>query len=108
MVQYKVYHSKRFDGDLGKFDKDFHEQVDKIENQLMENPYLGDSLSLKWFREKRIREKRIYFLVYDDLKAVFMVAISGKKDQQRVINTIRLLLESFRKELDNLANEEFI
>ena len=42
-----------------------------------------------------------------------MVAISGKKEQQKTINTIRLFLEFFRGEIeklvreDNLQDEEF-
>jgi hypothetical protein len=52
---------------------------------------------------KKHMKYMIYFLVYEDLKSVFMVGISEKKDQQRVINTIRLLLNFFRHEMENLA-----
>ena len=51
-------------------------------------------------------------MIYEDLDAVYMVAISGKKDQQKTINTIKLFLEFFREEIetlvrkDNLQNEE--
>ena len=91
MKRYKVYHSSKFDEQLFKFDKDFQERVDKIEDQLVGNSYTGDSLNVKWFREKRIGKYRIYYLIYEDLNSVFMVAISEKKDQQKVINTIKLL-----------------
>ncbi len=106
MLTYKIYHSSRFDRELAKFDSDFQARVDKIEDQLIENPYTRDHLSIKWFREKRIGKYRIYYLIYDDIKAVFMVAISEKKDQQRVINTIRLLFEFFRKEIESLIDKE--
>ena len=56
--------------------------------QLKENPYVGNQLQHRHLREKRISEKRIYFLVYDDLQAVLVVAISGKKNQQATINHI--------------------
>ena len=105
MVKYAVYHSARFDKELKKFDKDFLAWLDKIENQLVENPYAGDPLDVEWFREKKYKKYRVYFLVNDDLTSVFMVGISEKKDQQRVINTIRLLLEFFRTELENLAKK---
>jgi len=106
MKRYKVYHSARFEEELVKFDQDFHDKLDKIEDQLVENPYVGDPLNVKWFREKRIGGFRVYYLIYDDLESVFMVGISGKKDQQKVINTIRLLFDYFREELENLADEE--
>lgn len=105
MVKYVVYHSARFDKELKKFDKDFLAWLNKIENQLAENPYAGDPLDVEWFRKKKYKKYRVYFLVNDDLTSVFMVGISDKKDQQKVINTIRLLLEFFRTELENLAKK---
>ncbi len=108
MKKYKVYHSERFDKELSKFDKSFQNRVDKIEDILVENPYTGSPLSVEWFREKRYGKYRIYYIIYDDLEAVFMVAISEKKDQQKVINTIRLLLDFFREEIKNLVNKKDI
>jgi len=105
MVKYIVYHSAKFDKELEKFDKDFLDWLNKIEGQLSENPYAGDPLDVEWLREKKYKKFRVYFIVNDDLTTVFMVGISEKKDQQRVINTIRLLLEFFRSELEGLAKK---
>lgn len=102
---YKIYHSKRFDDELEGFDKNFIYRVDKIEDELVENPHSGKPLGAKWFREKRYNKYRIYYLIYDDIKAVFMVAISEKKNQQKVINTIKLLLDFFREELQKLVDK---
>jgi len=102
---YKVYHSKKFDEELNKFDEEFKNFVDNIENQFVKNPYVGKPLGFKFFREKKYKKYRVYFLVYDDLKSVFMVGISNKKDQQKVINTIKFLLEFFRRELENLIKK---
>ena len=82
MIKYKIYHSARFDRELAKFDSFFQNQVDKIEDKLVENPYTGDPLGVKWFMEKKIKKYRIYYIIYDNLESVFMVAISEKKDQQ--------------------------
>lgn len=106
MKGYKVYHSHRFNKELLKFDKKFQNIIDKIEDQLVENPYSGKPLGVSWFREKRYEKYRIFYLVYEDVSAVFMVAISGKKDQQKVINTIWVLLDSFKEELMNLIDKE--
>jgi hypothetical protein len=35
-----------------------------------------------------------------------MVAISEKKNQQRVINTIKLLLDFFKEELERLVDKD--
>jgi mRNA-degrading endonuclease RelE of RelBE toxin-antitoxin system len=107
MVKFKIFHSRRFDVELAKFDKNFQDRVEKIEGQIVDNPYVGDPLNVKWFREKRIENYRIYFLVYEDLESVMMVGISGKKDQQKVINTIRFLFDFFREELEKLIKEDF-
>src|SRR3989344_8918079 len=103
---YSIYHSANFDGELSKFDKNFQDRVDKIEEQLLENPYKGDPLGVKWFREKRYNKYRIYFIIYEDLKSVFMVAISEKKDQQKVINTVRIMFDFLRKEIENLITKD--
>jgi len=108
MKEYRVYHSSRFDRELAKFDFNFQNKVDKIEDQLVENPYVGDPLSVKWFREKKIEKFRIYYVIYEDLDSVFMVAISEKKNQQKVINSIRLLFSVFREEIENLIEEDSI
>ncbi len=109
MKKYKVYHSQRFDGELNKFNNNFQDRIDRIEDQLVENPYSGSPLGVPWFREKRYEKYRIYYLIYDNLNAVFMVAISEKKDQQKVINTIKLLLSFFKEELKKLVDgEKFI
>ena len=108
MKKYKIYHSQRFDKELIKFDKNFQNYVDKIEYRLIENPYSGTPLGVEWFREKRYGKYRIYYLVYEDLQSVFMVAISEKKDQQKVINTIKLLIDFFREEIKNLVDEDSI
>lgn len=108
MKRYKVYHSGRFDRELNKLDKSIQDRVDKIEDSLVENPYTGDRLGVNWFREKRYEKYRFYYLIYDDLDAVFMTAISEKKDQQKVINTIRLLFDFFRDELLKLIDRDKI
>jgi len=101
-MRFKIFHSARFDRELAKFDLHFQKQVDKIEDQIVENPYVGDPLNVKWFREKKIGKYRIYFIIYEDLESVFMVAISEKKDQQKVINTMRLLFDFLRDEIEDL------
>lgn len=100
---YKVFHSVTFDKKLETCPKEFKEWLEKIEEQLLENPYVGDPLRVKWFREKKHHKFRIYYLIYDDLKAVYLVAISAKNDQQKMINTIWLLLDCFKEQIENIT-----
>lgn len=101
-MAYAVYHARTFDKELEKMPKDFAQWVDKIEDQLMINPYVGDQIRVPWFREKKKDKFRVYYLIYDEAKAVYIVGLSAKKDQQAVINTIWLLLDQFKEEIENL------
>ena len=73
--------------------------------QLKENPYVGDSIKYKFFREKRIKEKRIYYLIYDDLSAVLIVAFGGKKAQQSTINKIIRDFPKFKEYTEKVLKE---
>lgn len=99
---YKIFHSKTFDNKISKLSKEFSEWLDKIENQLVENPYVGDPIRVKWLREKKRDKFRVYYLIYEESKSVYMVAISEKKDQQKVINGIFLLLDQFKDEIEGM------
>ncbi len=103
-MAYAVYTTQRFDKELAKLAKEEERRIEKIFLQLKENPYVGDQLQYKNLREKRIKEKRIYYLVYDDLQAVLIVAISGKKNQQATINHIIDSFSEYRIYLERLLN----
>ncbi len=106
MKKYKVYRSIAFQEEVSKYDNNFQSRVDKIEDKLVENSKYGNPLGTQWFREARYGNYRIYYLIYEDLESVFMVGISGKKDQQKTINTIRLFLEFFREEIEKLVQKD--
>ena len=102
---YAVYTTKSFDKKAGKLTKDEKDRIQKIFLQLKENPYVGDQLQYRHLREKRIREKRVYYLVYDDLQVVLVVAISGKKDQQATINHIIDNFDEYKEYLERFLRE---
>ena len=94
---YTVIGTNTYLKEIHKWPKDYKDIADKIPRKLKENPLLGDSLSYPFLRERRVREKRVYYLIYDDLKLVLLVAVSGKKDQQTTIDHISSHLDEFRK-----------
>lgn len=96
-MAYSVYTTESFDKEIEKVSPDYKLAIDKIFQQFKQNPYVGDQIRFRFFREKRIKEKRIYYLIYDDLKAVLVVAFGGKKAQQETIDEIIKLLPEFRK-----------
>ena len=88
-----------------KLSKTEREEIQRIILQLTENPFVGDQLQIKVLREKRLREKRFYYLVFEDLQAVLIVAIGNKKTQQETIDSILLRINEYRKYLLELLKE---
>jgi mRNA-degrading endonuclease RelE of RelBE toxin-antitoxin system len=101
-MSYEVYTTESFDKEIEKLSDSDKEIIQKIFLQLRENPYVGDQIRYRFFREKRIKEKRVYYLVYDDLSAVLVVAFGGKKAQQETIDEIIKMLPEFKKHMQNL------
>jgi len=101
-MPYAIYTTHAFDRELENLTKGDERRIQKIFLQLKENPYVGDQLQYKNLREKRLKEKRIYYLVYKDLQAVLIVAISGKKNQQATINHIINNFSEYQIYLKNL------
>jgi len=95
-MEYTVIETDAYQKEVNKWDKSNREVADKVPDQLKENPYSGKQLSYNFLREKKIRDKRIYYLIYEDLKLVLLVATSSKKDQQRVIDFIKDNLSEWR------------
>ena len=99
---YVVYTTEDFDKDMAKLSLEEQRRTQKIFLQLRDNPYVGDQLRYKCLREKRLNEKRIYYLVYDDLMAVLVVAVGGKKTQQETIDYIIDSFDQYRIYLEQL------
>lgn len=72
-------------------------EVDEIIKQLKSNPKIGKPLTYPFLREKRIKDKRIYFLLYEEIAIVLLVSSSDKKTQQDTIDEIKTHLNEFKK-----------
>ncbi|MEK6860462.1 MAG: hypothetical protein AABY07_00685 [Nanoarchaeota archaeon] len=100
---FKVFRTEEFERLMHKLlTKEQQDRVIKIEEEISKVGFTGDPLGLNFLREKRISEKRIYFLIYEDLKSVLMVSISNKKTQQETIDKIKEYLPEFRRLMDEL------
>ncbi len=74
------------------------ERVEKFIIQLRANAnMIGKPLGYFFFREKKFNGKRLYFLVYEEWKAVLVITISGKKDQPETILAIKSRLPLYRE-----------
>lgn len=99
LSMYAVFRTQKFDKEFAKqLSQEEQKLVEKFEKEkLTENPHIGDPLGYGFFREKKIKGKRVYFLVYDDIKAVLMVGVSDKKTQHETIEGIKDRLNEYHE-----------
>ena len=57
--------------------------------KLAEDPFIGKPLGDPYFRELKIAEFRIYFIIYQEHVVVVLADVSNKKQQQDTINMLR-------------------
>ena len=100
---FRVIATETYISEIEKLPKHYQEIAEKIPKKLAENPLLGSPLGYPFLREKRIREKRIYYLVYPDIQLVLLVATSGKKDQQATIEHIKDHLDAYKEVAKNIS-----
>ena len=102
---FKVIGTYMYLKEISKLSKVEIGAAEKIPKQIAENPFVGKQLRYPFLREKRIKEKRVYYLVYEDLNLVLLVAASGKKDQQDTINHIISQFNEYRKVAEQIAKQ---
>lgn len=61
-------------------------------------------MGYKFFREKKVKNYRIFYLIYEEHVVVFVITISGKKDQQEAIDKIRSLIPYYQEEIKEKLN----
>jgi mRNA-degrading endonuclease RelE of RelBE toxin-antitoxin system len=102
---YAVIGTDTYIQELSKWPKADREIAEKFPKKLAGSPLSGAPLGYKFLREKRVGERRIYYLIYENLKLVLLVATSGKKDQQDTIDHIKTQLNEYRKVAEKIAKQ---
>ena len=102
---YKIFVTKTFEDKLEKQEKNFKDWFEKTLDKLSENPFTGKPLRYEWFREKKFEKYRLYYLIYKEHVTIYFINISEKKNQQQVINSIYLLLDFYKNEIEKLLKE---
>jgi len=102
---YEILVTNEFEKDYKKCDKSIRNRINKEIEQLKTNPFSGKPLGYNFFRENKVGNYRIYYLVFEKQVIVFVVAISSKKDQQKTIDKIKKLLPDYKKEIEDKWGE---
>jgi len=104
-MSYRGYFTGDFEKDFEKLDNSIKVEIKKSLMILEENPYVGKPLGYRFFRERKIRGYRVYYLIYDDISVFYVIAISTKKGQQSTINKIKSLILYYNEEIRKKVNQ---
>ena len=96
---YKLFTTEEFEKRYRKLDQQLQREIAKEIDQLEENPYSGKPLGYSFFREKKVKNYRVYYLIYDELVVVFVISISTKNDQQETIDKIKTLIPYYKEQI---------
>ena len=101
-MAYHVYETDTFSKIFLTMEKSEQEWVRKVRLQLAENPHTGKPLRYDWFREKKLGDKRLYYLIYTNISKVLVVSFGSKKDQQKIIDHILENRERYKTIIDSV------
>lgn len=105
---YQVYKLPIFEKRIRKlFNPNELIEINNFIEKLKINPNIGKPLYYPFLREKKIKGKRIYFLVYNEICIVLLVSASNKKTQQENINEIKLYLDEYKELVYQLCGKRF-
>jgi len=100
-MDFNIQTTLEFEKKFKILDNSIKTSIQKVINQLKFNPYLGKPLGYKFFREKKVKNFRVYYLVFDDVLIVLLVGLSNKKNQKEVINNIKKLMSGLKEEFND-------
>ncbi len=93
----KVYETAEFEKECKKLSKKQRIQIKKLKDGLSKTFNVGKILKYPFLREKKIQERRVYFLIYEEYGSVLLITMSSKKAQQSTIDKIAELLPEFKE-----------
>ena len=77
---FKVIGTDTYLEEIGKWTKSDRVIAEKIPHQIAINHYSGSPLGYRFLREKRVKEKRVYYLVY---RKIFWIIVELKLQIQK-------------------------
>lgn len=74
--------------------------IEKMKDQLAQNLLVGKPLKFNWFREKKLGNKRLYYIISETKRRAVLIAYGPKKEQQKIIDKIIADKERYLRLLD--------
>jgi len=95
-----VYETEVFSELLEGCDKREKIWIEKIKDQLVNNLQVGKPLHFDWFREKKLGNQRLFYIINESTKKAVLISFGTKKEQQSIINHILANKERYFKFVD--------
>ncbi len=101
-MSYQIYETETFSKLYEVMEKEEQDWVNKIKLQIKDNPNVGKQLRFEWFREKKLGDKRLYYLIYKNVNKILLVSFGSKKEQQKIIDHVLENKERYRKIIESV------
>lgn len=99
-MRWRIITTDDFNRKLSKLDKSLGIKILKEVDQLNENPFRGKPLGYNFFREKKVKNYRFYYLIFKEKVVVLVISLSSKKNQQAIIDKIKNLIPFYKKRIE--------
>jgi len=99
---FRVVYSESVEKEAKKLTRFDWKRIEGFAHQLKIEPFSGKPLGYRFIREKKFNGKRLLFLVYPQYLAVYLVIITNKKFQQRMIDKLKNNLPKYEEKLKEL------
>jgi len=84
----EIYETETFSKIYDGCDNREKKWIEDIKNSLRENLKVGKRLRFEWFREKKLGNKRLFYIINEKNGKAILLAFGSKKEQQKIINHI--------------------
>jgi mRNA-degrading endonuclease RelE of RelBE toxin-antitoxin system len=94
-MSYVVQETKLFRKQFMKLSKEIRQRFNKQISRLAEDPFsIGKPLQQPWLRELKNRKYRVYYYIHKNNVIVILLALSEKKDQEKIIKMILAMIRN--------------
>lgn len=89
-MPYEIYETETFTNIFESLTEKERGWIRKMKEQIKINPRTGKALHFDWFREKKLDDKRLYFIFSTKNPRALLISFASKKEQQKIIDYIVL------------------
>lgn len=94
-MSYIIQETKLFRKQFMKLSKEMRYRFKKQIVHLIENPFsIGKPLQQSWLRELKNGKYRVYYYIHKNNVIVILLALSEKKDQEKIIKAILVMIRN--------------